>query len=110
MNLLEREIVIPFMLFSRKRQRNTRRPGSRSKFHRYVQPDWAFVSEREEKPYFVRETKSTLDSEEKGVALFEPVNCLVLKVGPKLRKLSILAGLPLVMALIGMYYPLLPIT
>ena len=27
-------------------------------------PDWAFVTEREEKLYFVRETKSTLDSEE----------------------------------------------
>ena len=26
-------------------------------------PDWAFVTEREEKLYFVRETKSTLDSE-----------------------------------------------
>lgn len=28
-------------------------------------PDWAFVTEREEKLYFVRETKSTLDSEER---------------------------------------------
>ena len=27
-------------------------------------PDWAFVTEREEKLYFVRETKGTLDSEE----------------------------------------------
>ena len=27
-------------------------------------PDWAFVTEQEEKPYFVRETKSKLDSEE----------------------------------------------
>ena len=26
-------------------------------------PDWAFVTEREERLYFVRETKSTLDSE-----------------------------------------------
>jgi type III restriction enzyme len=28
-------------------------------------PDWAFVTEHEEKLYFVRETKSTLDSEER---------------------------------------------
>lgn len=28
-------------------------------------PDWAFVTEREERLYFVRETKSTLDSEER---------------------------------------------
>jgi type III restriction enzyme len=28
-------------------------------------PDWAFVTEREEKLYFVRETKSTLGSEER---------------------------------------------
>jgi type III restriction enzyme len=28
-------------------------------------PDWAFVTERDEKLYFVRETKSTLDSEER---------------------------------------------
>lgn len=28
-------------------------------------PDWAFVTERNEKLYFVRETKSTLDSEER---------------------------------------------
>jgi len=28
-------------------------------------PDWAFVTEREEKLYFVRETKSTLDIEER---------------------------------------------
>ena len=28
-------------------------------------PDWAFVTEREENIYFVRETKSTLDSEER---------------------------------------------
>jgi type III restriction enzyme len=27
-------------------------------------PDWAFVTEHEEKLYFVRETKSTIDSEE----------------------------------------------
>ena len=27
-------------------------------------PDWAFVTEREERLYFVLETKSTLDSEE----------------------------------------------
>ena len=27
-------------------------------------PDWAFVTEHEERLYFVRETKSTLDSEE----------------------------------------------
>ncbi len=29
-------------------------------------PDWAFVTEREEKLYFVRETESTLGSEERG--------------------------------------------
>jgi len=28
-------------------------------------PDWAFVTEREEKLYFVRERKSTLDNEER---------------------------------------------
>jgi type III restriction enzyme len=28
-------------------------------------PDWAFVTEREEKLYFVRETKSSMDSEER---------------------------------------------
>jgi type III restriction enzyme len=28
-------------------------------------PDWAFVTESEEKLYFVRETKGTLDSEER---------------------------------------------
>jgi type III restriction enzyme len=28
-------------------------------------PDWAFVTERDEKLYFVRETKSTLDSDER---------------------------------------------
>ncbi|MCZ6776033.1 MAG: hypothetical protein O7D34_06225 [Ignavibacteria bacterium] len=28
-------------------------------------PDWAFVTERDEKLYFVREIKSTLDSEER---------------------------------------------
>jgi len=28
-------------------------------------PDWAFITEREERLYFVRETKGTLDSEER---------------------------------------------
>lgn len=28
-------------------------------------PDWAFVTQRDEKLYFVRETKSTLDSEDR---------------------------------------------
>jgi len=28
-------------------------------------PDWAFITEREEKLYFARETKSSLDSEER---------------------------------------------
>jgi type III restriction enzyme len=28
-------------------------------------PDWAFVTESEEKLYFVRETEGTLDSEER---------------------------------------------
>ncbi len=30
-------------------------------------PDWGFVTERKEKLYFVRETKSTVDSEERRI-------------------------------------------
>jgi type III restriction enzyme len=32
----------------------------------HYNPDWAFVTERQAKLYFIRETKSTLDSEERG--------------------------------------------
>jgi type III restriction enzyme len=38
-------------------------------------PDWAFVSEREEKLYFVRETKSTLDSEERRSKENQKIAC-----------------------------------
>ena len=38
-------------------------------------PDWAFVTEREEKLYFVRETKSTLDSEKRRSKENYKVNC-----------------------------------
>jgi type III restriction enzyme len=38
-------------------------------------PDWAFVTEREEKLYFVRETKSTLDSEERRTKENQKINC-----------------------------------
>jgi type III restriction enzyme len=38
-------------------------------------PDWAFVTEREEKLYFVRETKSTLDSEERRTAENQKIAC-----------------------------------
>lgn len=38
-------------------------------------PDWAFVTEREEKLYFVRETKSTLDSEERRTKENQKIHC-----------------------------------
>lgn len=38
-------------------------------------PDWAFVTEREEKLYFVRETKSTLDSEELRSKEKQKIDC-----------------------------------
>jgi type III restriction enzyme len=38
-------------------------------------PDWAFVTERDEKLYFVRETKSTLDSEERRAKESQKVLC-----------------------------------
>lgn len=38
-------------------------------------PDWAFVTEREQKLYFVRETKSTLDSEERRNAENQKIAC-----------------------------------
>jgi type III restriction enzyme len=38
-------------------------------------PDWAFVTEREEKLYFVRETKSTLDSEERRTQENHKIAC-----------------------------------
>ncbi|MCP5464821.1 MAG: restriction endonuclease subunit R, partial [Deltaproteobacteria bacterium] len=38
-------------------------------------PDWAFVTEREEKLYFVRETKSTLDSEERRSKENQKIKC-----------------------------------
>lgn len=38
-------------------------------------PDWAFVTEREEKLYFVRETKGTLDSEERRTKENQKIAC-----------------------------------
>ena len=38
-------------------------------------PDWAFVTEREEKLYFVRETKSTLDNEELRTKENRKIDC-----------------------------------
>ena len=38
-------------------------------------PDWAFVTEREEKLYFVRETKGTLDSEKRRLEENQKINC-----------------------------------
>lgn len=38
-------------------------------------PDWAFVTERDEKLYFVRETKSTLDSEERRSKENQKIHC-----------------------------------
>lgn len=38
-------------------------------------PDWAFVTEREEKLYFVRETKSTLDSEDRRLGENWKIDC-----------------------------------
>ena len=38
-------------------------------------PDWAFVTEREENIYFVRETKSTLDSEERRMKENQKITC-----------------------------------
>ena len=38
-------------------------------------PDWAFVTEREEKLYFVRETKSTLDSQERRTKENQKITC-----------------------------------
>ncbi len=38
-------------------------------------PDWAFVTEREQKLYFVRETKSTLDNEERRTKENQKIAC-----------------------------------
>ncbi len=38
-------------------------------------PDWAFVTEREERLYFVRETKGTLDSEERRTKENQKIAC-----------------------------------
>lgn len=38
-------------------------------------PDWAFVTDREEKLYFVRETKGTLDSEERRTKENQKIDC-----------------------------------
>ena len=38
-------------------------------------PDWAFVTERDEKLYFVRETKSSLDSEERRTKENQKIQC-----------------------------------
>ena len=38
-------------------------------------PDWAFVTEREERLYFVRETKSTLDSQERRTKENQKIHC-----------------------------------
>jgi type III restriction enzyme len=38
-------------------------------------PDWAFVTERDEKLYFVRETKGTLDSEERRTRENQKIAC-----------------------------------
>lgn len=38
-------------------------------------PDWAFVTERHEKLYFVRETKSTLDTEERRTKENQKIAC-----------------------------------
>ena len=38
-------------------------------------PDWAFVTERDEKLYFVRETKSTLDSEDRRMGENWKIDC-----------------------------------
>ena len=38
-------------------------------------PDWAFVTERDEKLYFVRETKSSLDSEERRIKENQKIEC-----------------------------------
>ena len=38
-------------------------------------PDWAFVTEREERLYFVRETKSTLDSQERRTKENQKIDC-----------------------------------
>lgn len=38
-------------------------------------PDWAFVTEREEKLYFVRDTKNTLDSEERRTKENQKIAC-----------------------------------
>ncbi|MBB2677425.1 UNVERIFIED_ORG: type III restriction enzyme [Rhizobium esperanzae] len=38
-------------------------------------PDWAFATEREEKLYFVRETKSTIDSEERRTKENQKIAC-----------------------------------
>lgn len=38
-------------------------------------PDWAFVTEREEKLYFVRETKGTLDEEDRRTQENHKIAC-----------------------------------
>ena len=38
-------------------------------------PDWAFVTDRDEKLYFVRETKETLDSEDRRTKEYQKIVC-----------------------------------
>ncbi len=38
-------------------------------------PDWAFVTAREERLYFVRETKSTLDSQDRRTKENQKIHC-----------------------------------
>ncbi len=38
-------------------------------------PDWAFVTERDEKLYFVRETKGTIDKEELRTKENQKIEC-----------------------------------
>ena len=38
-------------------------------------PDWAFVTDRDEKLYFVRETKSTLDSDDRHTKENQKIAC-----------------------------------
>ena len=51
----------------------------RSSHHRQrrcpYNPDWAFVTDRDEKLYFVQETKSTLDSEDRRTKENQKIAC-----------------------------------
>ncbi|OYU76436.1 MAG: hypothetical protein CFE32_10295, partial [Alphaproteobacteria bacterium PA3] len=38
-------------------------------------PDWAFVTEHDQKLYLVRETKGTLDSEDRRTKENQKINC-----------------------------------